>query len=257
MSSPSTAGIITQALFDWDGNFANTEKISTEITRRVLTDYANSVFKNPMEDLIGRLEMRGKDFGQIAQQFQDVVNRQFDADHQVNLDIEDLRINKLRPLMRDAILDVSLAPHIIEAITELQDQDNIGVAIVSNSPRMRIQPVLDKHALQARIPAGHLFSAFEDVAKLKEDPAIYLLAVDKLQVSAQNAVAIEDSRTGMMAATSANIGLRVGYTGLVEGGLDARAKQTEDLFKAGAHIVISDMGFLPAVIRDHNRQFKL
>jgi beta-phosphoglucomutase-like phosphatase (HAD superfamily) len=124
----------------------------------------------------------------------------------------------------------------------------VGVAIVSNSPRMRIQPLLDKHGHAARVPATRLFSAFEDVGgRLKEDPAIYLLAAQKTGIDPAEAAAIEDSVTGMRAAVSAGIGLRIGFTGLAARAECADLKQA--LLDAGAHTVIDDMRDLPKTLR--------
>lgn len=240
---------IKEVFFDWDGTIADTEAISLSVTRRVLSDYANSVFGRPMAGELNQLDMRGKDFGQIGRQFQDIINKGLPPAEQITIDVEHLRIEKLRPLTREALLEARLAPNIAPALAELQEDLSLGVAIVSNSPRLRIQPLLDKHALDARIPKGRLFSAFEDVAKLKEDPAIYLLAAERLEVQPQHAAAVEDSVTGMRAAKNAGIGLRVGYTGLTEP--EAVAEMTEKLKAEGAHVVISDMRQLPAVIRAH------
>ncbi|HYD18907.1 MAG TPA: HAD family phosphatase [Patescibacteria group bacterium] len=238
---------IKEVLFDWDGTVANTEPISLTVTRKVLSDYANSIFGKPMTAEIDALDMRGKDFGQIAKQFEKAVNAGLPENSRVTLDIEDLRINKLRPLTKEALLDAELAKGIGSAWAELQDDMGLGVAIVSNSPRLRIQPLLEKHDFTTRIPAPRLFSAFEDVAKLKEDPAIYLLAAQKLGITPDEAAAVEDSATGMRAAKSAGIGLRVGFTGLTEHENAPALKQV--LLDEGAHIVIDDMRQLPQAIR--------
>ncbi len=246
---------IKEVLFDWDGTVANTEPISTAVTRKVLSDYANSVFGRPMAAEIDGLDMRGKDFGQIAKQFENAVNAGLPETKRVAIDIEDLRINKLRPLTKEALLDAPLASGIGAAWAELQEDMGLGVAVVSNSPRLRIQPLLEKHAFTTRIPAARLFSAFEDVTKLKEDPAIYLHAADKLGITPAQAAAVEDSATGMRAATSAGIGLRIGFTGLAEKEQAEELKQT--LLTEGAHIVIDDMRKLPQAIRNYHRHHGL
>ncbi len=239
---------IKEVMFDFDGTIANTEPISLVVTRRVLSDYANSLFARPMTDEIASLDMRGKDFGQIAKQFQDIINAGLPDASKITIDIEDLRINKLRPETKQALLEAKLAPNIGEAFAELQDDMQLGLSVVSNSPRMRIQPLLDKHKHDTRIPAPRLFSAFEDVAgKLKEDPAIYLLAAKTLGITPAEAAAVEDSVTGMKAAFSAGIGLRVGYTGLAEPHEVEKLKSA--LLAAGAHVVIDDMKKLPAAVR--------
>ncbi|MEZ0262691.1 MAG: HAD family hydrolase [Alphaproteobacteria bacterium] len=241
--------MIKEVFFDWDGTIANTETISITVTKGVLCDYANAAFGRRMEEEVNGLEMRGKDFGQIAKQFQDIINKGLPDAAKITIDIEDLRINKLRPAAIIALDDAQLAPGIGETLAELQDDMKLGLAIVSNSPRLRIQPLLDKHKYDTRIPKGRLFSAFDDVAKLKEDPAIYLLAADKTGITPAEAAAVEDSATGMKAATSAGIGLRVGFTGLAEP--HERAALEATLVKAGAHVVIDDMKKLPAAIRAH------
>jgi HAD superfamily hydrolase (TIGR01509 family) len=239
---------LKEVFFDWDGTIAHTEAVSIEVTRRVLSNYANEAFGKPMTEEIGKLDMRGKDFGQIAKQFQDVINAGLPQDAKITLDIEDLRINKLRPETKQAIVNAPLTPGIGEVFAALQDDMQLGVAIVSNSPRMRIEPLLDKHGHRERIPAPRLFSAFEDVAgKLKEDPAIYLLAAQKTGITPAEAAAIEDSVTGMRAAVSAGIGICVGFTGLAERSEAAALKQA--LLDAGAHTVIDDMRDLPKTLK--------
>ena len=245
-----TQGKIREVFFDWDGTFADTEAVSLQLTRRVLSDYANSVFGRPMQEQIDKLDMRGKDFGQIGRQFEAVLNADLPEGAKISIDIEDLRTNKLRPATREALMNAKLAPGIEAVVTELQDEMKLGVAVVSNSPRLRIQPLLDKNELNERIPAKRLFSAFEDVAgKLKEDPAIYLLAAEKLDINPEEAAAVEDSVTGMRSAKGAGIGLRIGFTGL------ARPEEVDELKKSllreGAHVVIDDMQQLPAVIRNY------
>ena len=238
---------IKEVFFDWDGTFANTEPVSLAVTHRVLSEYATQTFGNPMKAEIDSMDMRGKDFGQIAKQFQDMVNALLPTTQQVTLDIEDLRINKLRPATKTALLNAALADGIGDVLAELQDDMQLGVAVVSNSPRMRIQPLLDKHNLDSRIPKSRVFSAFEDAAKLKEDPEIYNIASRTLAVKPSEAAAVEDSVTGMRAAKSAGIGLRVGFTGLTEP--EHRAEMEKKLLAEGAHVVINDMRNLPQAIR--------
>lgn len=239
---------IKEVFFDWDGTFADTEAISISLTRRVLSDCANAVFGQPMQAQLDGIDMRGKDFGQIARQFQDAVNAGLQGAAPFVIDIEDLRTNKLRPAAREALLEAQLAPGIAETVGALQQDLGAGVAVVSNSPRLRIQPLLEKHAFDARIPKQRVFSAFEDTpGKLKENPDIYLLAAKTLGITPEQAAAVEDSLTGMRAAVSAGIGLRVGYTGLAERALVEELRQA--LLNAGAHVVIDDMKELPAVIR--------
>src|SRR5262249_7498934 len=149
------------------------------------------------------------------------------------------------------IMNANLSNGIGDATQELQDSMGLGLAVVSNSPRLRIEPLLDKHGYNERIPKSRLFSAFEDTAgKLKSDPAIYLLAAETLGIAPAQAAAVEASVTGMRAATAAGIGLRVGYVGLVDPEFVDDVRKA--LLKAGAHVVIDDMKQLPGVIAARN-----
>jgi HAD superfamily hydrolase (TIGR01509 family) len=242
---------IREVLFDWDGTVADTEVISISLTKKVLADYAAENNVHNAGTLLDAIDMRGKDFGQIASLFNDAVNAGLPENKKLAIDIEDIRINKLRPAAATALLNAKLSPGISDAFAELQDDMKLGLAVVSNSPRLRIQPLLDKHGFDARIPKSRLFSAFEDVAKLKEDPAIYLLAAKTLGITPEQAAAVEDSVTGMRAAKNAGIGLRIGFTGLVESGNVEKIRDA--LLKEGAHVVIDDMKQLPAVIRQYGR----
>ena len=248
-----TDSLIKEVFFDWDGTFADTETISLALTRNVLAEHAMSVLGNGADKELDSIDMRGKDFGQIARQFQDAVNAGLPENRQIAIDIEDLRHNKLRPAARIALLDAKLAPGVVETTNELQDGMKLGLAVVSNSPRVRIQPLLDKHGLDGRIPKGRLFSAFEDTAgKLKEDPAIYLLAAKTLGITPEEAAAVEDSVTGMRAAKNAGIGLLVGYIGLTDAENVERIRQA--LLREGAHVIIDDMKKLPSVIQARNQR---
>lgn len=243
---------IKEVFFDWDGTFADTEGISIAVTRQVLLDHANDVLGISAKEQLDAIDMRGRDFGQIVKQFQDAVNAGLPENRKVALDAEDLRHNKLRPAAKDALLTAKLSPGIVETTKALQEQD-LGLAVVSNSPRLRIQPLIDKHGLDDRIPRSRLFSAFDDTAgKLKDDPAIYLLAAKTLGISPEEAVAVEDSLNGMRAARAAGIGLRVGYVGLTDPEFIDSLR--EELFKAGADIVIDDMRKLPKIVAAYNKQ---
>ncbi len=242
---------IREVMFDWDGTFADTEAISIALARQILSEHAAAFFGAPMHDHLDRIDMRGKDFGQIAKLFQESVNERLPEDAKIALDIEDLRINKLRPAAREALLNARLSDGIGEAVMELQESLGLGLAVVSNSPRLRIEPLLDKHGHNARIPKSRLFSAFEDTAgRLKSDPAIYLLASEALGITPAQAAAVEDSVTGMRAARAAGIGLRVGYVGLVDPEFVDDVRKA--LIREGAHVVIDDMKQLPGVIAAHN-----
>jgi HAD superfamily hydrolase (TIGR01509 family) len=88
-------------------------------------------------------------------------------------------------------------PGALELLSDFQ-KNNIPTALVSASPRVLVDSVLKsipEHSF------GFSLSA-DDVRNPKPDPEAYLLAADKLNVDIKNCLILEDSLTGVQAATS-------------------------------------------------------
>jgi HAD superfamily hydrolase (TIGR01509 family) len=78
----------------------------------------------------------------------------------------------------------------------------LGVAIASSSPRQWIADHLDRIGLRDRFA---VIACFDDVGVAKPAPDVYLEAVRRLGVAAGEAVALEDSRAGLLAARAAGL----------------------------------------------------
>lgn len=88
-------------------------------------------------------------------------------------------------------------PGALELLRDLQ-ANNVPTALVSASPRVLVDSVLKS------VPE-HTFSfsiSADDVTNPKPDPEAYLMAADRLRVDIQNCLILEDSQTGVKAATS-------------------------------------------------------
>lgn len=88
-------------------------------------------------------------------------------------------------------------PGALELLSDFK-KNNIPTALVSASPRVLVDSVLKS------IPE-HSFSfslSADDVTNPKPDPEAYLLAANKLNVDIRNCLILEDSLTGVQAATS-------------------------------------------------------
>ncbi|MFT3740297.1 MAG: hexitol phosphatase HxpB [Breznakibacter sp.] len=100
-----------------------------------------------------------------------------------------------------------IIPGIKTFIEKLKTQ-NYKIGLATNSPN-RIIPVVLK-----KLGAPHLFDAVSSAEfekKGKPDPAIYLATAQKLCIEPEDCIAIEDSRSGMVAAKSAGMTV-VAYT---------------------------------------------
>jgi HAD superfamily hydrolase (TIGR01509 family) len=88
-------------------------------------------------------------------------------------------------------------PGALELLKDLQ-ANNIPTALVSASPRVLVDSVLkgvSEHTFRFSLSA-------DDVSNPKPDPEAYLKAADKFQADIRNCLILEDSPTGVKAATS-------------------------------------------------------
>ena len=77
---------------------------------------------------------------------------------------------------------------------------NLAVAVASSSSRSWVEEHLHRVGLTEQFP---VISCFDDCGAAKPDPASYLLACTRLGVAPAEAIAIEDSRNGLVAAKAA------------------------------------------------------
>ncbi len=97
----------------------------------------------------------------------------------------------------------------IEQLLSALSDRGIKMAVASSSDRIYVEAVIERLDWVKYFPA---VVCGDDVENAKPDPEIYLLALNKLGVSADEALAVEDSRTGSSAAYAA--GLRcIGFEG--------------------------------------------
>lgn len=78
----------------------------------------------------------------------------------------------------------------------------LRLAVASSSPIPHVGALLDQAGLRARF---EVLATGEEVAAHKPDPAVYLLALDRLGLSADQAVAFEDTAHGAAAARAAGL----------------------------------------------------
>lgn len=108
---------------------------------------------------------------------------------------------KLRARLHELVAQQEVRAGVLEAISAAKEM-GLRVGIASSSSRDWVESHL------ARLNLRHHFEVIctrEDVALVKPDPALYSLAVQRLGVQPAAAVAIEDSRNGLLAARAAGL----------------------------------------------------
>jgi beta-phosphoglucomutase len=93
----------------------------------------------------------------------------------------------------------------LEGLLDLLDwaeKRGVRIALVTNAPRLNATHMLDVLGLTERFP---IQITIEQVERGKPDPLPYLTALERLGVTADEAVAFEDSPSGMRAAKGAGL----------------------------------------------------
>lgn len=114
----------------------------------------------------------------------------------------------------------------------------LDLALVSSSALPRLAACLDVTGLAGLLPPDRRFSAQDSLPTptSKPDPAVYLLALERLGLRPDDAVAVEDAVSGAQSAVAAGIAV-VGITAFVPE--EERAVRSADLRAAGAVAVVS------------------
>ncbi|WP_102401663.1 HAD family hydrolase [Haloimpatiens massiliensis] len=115
---------------------------------------------------------------------------------------------------------------VVELLKELKE-NGIKTALASSSPMSFINLILDKLQIKEYFD---LVLSGENFTKSKPDPQIFLVALDYFKVKPEEAVIIEDSNKGVIAAKRANINC-VGFINKNSGNQDLSLAdvQVEDL----------------------------
>ncbi len=79
-----------------------------------------------------------------------------------------------------------------------------SLAVASTSAEESVRAVLD-HVVGADVAANFAVFAGDVVPAKKPDPAIYVLAIERMNVSPEDAIVVEDSRNGLLAAARAGL----------------------------------------------------
>ena len=112
-------------------------------------------------------------------------------------------VHESTSLMHDRVREqVHARPGAVELIAGLRDLEGVRLGLASNSPRFLVTDALATAALADAFDA---IVTSDDVEHGKPAPDIYLLACQRLGVDPSDAVALEDSASGVTAAKAAGL----------------------------------------------------
>jgi len=195
--------MIKAVIFDMDGVIVDTEPLNKQSAREFLI----TLGVDDPHPLDANLQ------GLNTQAYWTAMK----AGYGLELSVEELA-KRWRPYYLSYLASLDQIP-VIAGIPELIDylmSAHYQLAIASSANPMRIKLILDKIRLQ------HPFSVIVDGDSYKESkpaPDCFLLAAQKLGVTPEESIVIEDSTNGVAAAKAANIRC-IGYGGSDHNGDD-------------------------------------
>ncbi len=199
-------------LFDLDGTLANTDPIHFQTWCEVLQAYDLTI-----------------DHTLYNQRFSGRTNAAIVADHLPHLSeiaAQALSHSKEATFRQRAASQLSPMPGLLDFLA-WADAQHLDKAVVTNAPVENVDFMLSVLGL------GDRFSTIvlgETLERGKPDPLPYQVALERLSITAQSAVAFEDSPSGIRSAVSAGI-LTVAI---------ASTHTADVLYSVGASLVIPD-----------------
>ncbi|MGD1701581.1 HAD family hydrolase [Dapis sp. BLCC M229] len=198
-------------LFDLDGTLANTDPLHYQTWKEILNNHTIAIDHNFYKQYIS-----GRTNPAIIQDLLPKLS---------TIEAEELA-NQKEAKFREIALNLKPLTGLLEFI-ELLENQKLQKAVVTNAPPENAEFMLDVLQLKDTFPLVILGGV---MTVGKPDPAPYKLCLEKLEISPEEAIVFEDSRSGIKSAVGAGI-----YTVGV-----ASTHEPESLLEVGASIVIND-----------------
>ena len=198
-------------LFDLDGTIVNTDPLHFQVWKEILNNYGIVIDHNSYKEKIS-----GGTNPTILKKLLPQLS---------TTEVEELADYK-EAKFREIATNLQPMPGLLEFI-EWVEKQKLQKAVVTNAPPENAEFMLDVLQLTETFPLVILGGV---MTVAKPDPAPYKLCLEKLEISPEEAIVFEDSRSGIKSAVGAGI-----YTVGV-----ASTHEPESLLEVGASIVIND-----------------
>lgn len=181
--------LIKALIFDFDGLLVETELPIFQAWQRLYRDHAHELPRDQWLTIIGTASAAFDPFEDLSQRTGQVLDR-------AAIDRQE------REYYRELSGLQTLLPGVPEYMRDAREL-GLRLAIASSSSRAWVI----EHLERLRVGAGKwdAIACREDVPSTKPDPALYLLALERLDVGPAEAIAFEDSVNGIHAARGAGV----------------------------------------------------
>lgn len=243
---------VKQIFFDCDNTLVSTEEVASEAASTVV----NKVLAEKMVPVqYDNMELFTLYFGKTARQM--IVELQ--KEHGFTLSKEEIAgYTAYEEKLVIELLHENPIPcgGIKEILQQLSDMKKYKLAVVSSSPIGRIRAALEAADLAKFFDHDNVFSAKSSMPtpKSKPDPAIYQWAMDKNNVTADECMAFEDSRSGARSAINAGITC-VAYVGAYESS-ELQDQVANTLKTEGCKLVMKHYSELQGCLDQVDRELK-
>jgi HAD superfamily hydrolase (TIGR01509 family) len=178
--------MLAAILFDLDGTIVNTDPIHYQAWQQMLSSYNVEIDEKFYKSRIsGRLN---------PEIVKDILPQLSVAEGQKFADDKEALFRQLASHLQP-----------LSGFAELiawTDTHQLKRALVTNAPRLNAEFMLEVLGVKE---AFHTVILAEDCTAGKPDPAPYQVALNKLEINAKEAIALEDSPSGIRAAVAADI----------------------------------------------------
>lgn len=175
-------------VFDLDGTMFDTEIISYQCWRDVSARYGFHMGRDVFDLMLGRDNLRVRATCENA--FGPTYPYDRVCREKIELQLEYYRTH-----------DIPVKPGLFH-ILEYAKEQGILCAVASSSPRKLIEYLLKKTAIDSFFT---VVQSGEEAAHGKPEPDIFLMACDNARVAPEDALVLEDSESGILAAHAAGI----------------------------------------------------
>jgi len=178
--------MLAAILFDLDGTIVNTDPIHYQAWREMLLSYSMEI-----DETFYKSRISGRLNPEIVK---DILPQLSPAEGQKFADDKEALFRKLAPHLKP-----------LDRFSELvawTDTHQLKRALVTNAPRLNAEFILKVLGIQE---VFHTIVLADDCIAGKPDPTPYQVALKKLGIQAEEAIALEDSPSGIRSAVGAGI----------------------------------------------------